>query len=115
LKTRPICGRSPQLECTARNTEAKPPAWLVAPSTTPYMILPPSGELTDFSGVCAGAEHALTINKLNSNPGSRQKRLWICIITTSSPFLLRPKKHSPESAENFHGTGLTNRHFFAAG
>src|SRR5208337_4534726 len=93
LNTRPICGRSPQLACTARNTEAMPAAWVVAPSTTPYMILPPSGELTVFSGVCAGAEYAQTINKLNSNPASPRKHLWIRITTTSSSFIAHPQRN----------------------
>jgi hypothetical protein len=39
------------------------------------MILPPSGELTDFLGFYAEAEYALTVNMLNNNPGSPQGRL----------------------------------------
>ena len=93
LRTRPICGRSPQLACTARNTEAMPPAWLAAPSTTPYMILPPSGELTDFRGACAAAHHALTVKKLKSNPASFQRRVWIRIATTSSSFISHPQRN----------------------
>jgi hypothetical protein len=59
------------------------------------MILPPSGELTDFSAVCAAAEHALTVNKLNSNPASFQKRLWIRITTTSPSFFIsHPQRDS---------------------
>jgi hypothetical protein len=83
------------------------------------MILPPSGELTDFSVVCAVAEHALTVNKLNSNPASFQKRLWIRIATTSPSFLIfHPQRDLAEflqqDFEDLYRLASTRRHSSAA-
>src|SRR5664280_1206823 len=121
-KTFPICGLSPQFSCTMRKILLIAAGWVEAPSTVPYMIMPPCGESRCVIGVGGGVDcaravcvcavgacvRALQAQRTTMNiERTAVNRLNGCVVTRTLPF--REQIRSHHSLRQAKAKWVTNR------